>query len=293
MSEPRPWFPLYARDFLADDNVAAMTAEELGAYVRLLLHAWTNPGLPDDPKRLARLARISEDRWYEVWEAVEPCWTERDGRLYQGRLEAERERAEQRACTARENGARGGRPRKTQSVPEPDAETQSVPSGIAKANPGESSAQSQSQSQVPEGARGAPAPAAEPNPLPWQAVLDREEFQPLCVDSRLYPAIETWESHRRELGLKRWAAGTWVAQFRLALEHGVSAWVAAAEYSRTTGARSIYPDRVKRCADELNGSAGAPGRRTTSGKPAFDPLAYLERARATDQPRDVEAQPHP
>jgi len=51
-----PAFPLYADDFLA--GTSEMSAEEVGAYIRLLCQQWTKGGLPNDPDRLARMAGL-------------------------------------------------------------------------------------------------------------------------------------------------------------------------------------------------------------------------------------------
>lgn len=49
-----PAFQFYASDFLA--NTADMTAEEAGAYVRLLCQQWIKGGLPNDDARLSLMA---------------------------------------------------------------------------------------------------------------------------------------------------------------------------------------------------------------------------------------------
>jgi len=52
-----PAFQFYADDFLA--GTAEMTAEEVGAYIRLLCHQWTKGGIPNDESRVARMAGIA------------------------------------------------------------------------------------------------------------------------------------------------------------------------------------------------------------------------------------------
>jgi uncharacterized protein YdaU (DUF1376 family) len=58
-------FDFDAGDFLASEDVAAMTASEVGQYVLLLCHAWLggkDATLSNDPKILARLARATSGR---------------------------------------------------------------------------------------------------------------------------------------------------------------------------------------------------------------------------------------
>jgi len=62
MSEGRAWMPLYVADYLADTRHLSTT--EHGAYLLLIMHAWTNNGqLPLDETRLARIAGLSSREW--------------------------------------------------------------------------------------------------------------------------------------------------------------------------------------------------------------------------------------
>jgi uncharacterized protein YdaU (DUF1376 family) len=55
MKEKSPAFQFYPQDYLADPNVAEMTLEEQGAYIRLICYAWIAGSIPADPERCARL----------------------------------------------------------------------------------------------------------------------------------------------------------------------------------------------------------------------------------------------
>jgi uncharacterized protein YdaU (DUF1376 family) len=55
MAEKSPAFQFYPQDYLADPNVAEMTLEEQGAYIRLICYAWIAGSIPADPERCARL----------------------------------------------------------------------------------------------------------------------------------------------------------------------------------------------------------------------------------------------
>lgn len=60
--------PLYVPDYLADTG--HMSAAEHGAYLLLIMHYWQNGRLPDDDKKLARIARMTPDEWADVRETV-------------------------------------------------------------------------------------------------------------------------------------------------------------------------------------------------------------------------------
>lgn len=55
------WMKLYIGDFLA--AVEDFDADEGFAYILLLIHYWKHGPLPNDDKRLARIARIPLGKW--------------------------------------------------------------------------------------------------------------------------------------------------------------------------------------------------------------------------------------
>jgi uncharacterized protein YdaU (DUF1376 family) len=66
-----PWMPLFWGDFLA--NTMHLSAQEAGAYLFLIAHAWEHDGeIPGDRVRLARIAHVRHDRWKDVWKVLEP-----------------------------------------------------------------------------------------------------------------------------------------------------------------------------------------------------------------------------
>jgi uncharacterized protein YdaU (DUF1376 family) len=82
-----PALPLFTDAFLADTG--HLDATETGAYLSLLMAAWRSPGcrLPDDPVRLARMARCDQRTWKRVSATVLSFWTrDDDGMLKQKRL---------------------------------------------------------------------------------------------------------------------------------------------------------------------------------------------------------------
>src|SRR5262245_40297241 len=66
-----PWMPLFWGDFLA--NTMHLSAQEAGAYLFLIAHAWENGGkIPGNPARLSRIAHVRPEWWKRVWQTLEP-----------------------------------------------------------------------------------------------------------------------------------------------------------------------------------------------------------------------------
>lgn len=60
--KPDTWFPFYAGDYLRD--TLSLTTIQHGAYLLLLLHAFTHNGtVPNDADELAAIAKMSRDEW--------------------------------------------------------------------------------------------------------------------------------------------------------------------------------------------------------------------------------------
>jgi uncharacterized protein YdaU (DUF1376 family) len=66
-----PWMPLFWGDFLA--NTMHLSAQEAGAYLFLIAHAWEHEGgIPAEPSRLSRIAHVRQEWWPRVWKVLEP-----------------------------------------------------------------------------------------------------------------------------------------------------------------------------------------------------------------------------
>ncbi|BES72199.1 hypothetical protein RE428_32170 [Marinobacter nanhaiticus D15-8W] len=93
-----PYMQFYVADYLAD--TAHLSAEEHGAYLLLIFNYWqTGKAIPK--KRLQMIARVSNDRWADVEQAISEFFTEVDGCWRHDRIEADlaavRESQDQRA----------------------------------------------------------------------------------------------------------------------------------------------------------------------------------------------------
>ena len=112
MKEPSPAFSFYPADFLADEQVSAMTFAERGLYITLLCHAWREGSIPSELSEIARLVREPVHSLKRLWAHVAPCFRARsDGRLIQPRLEETRQKQIAHREKQAENGKQGGRPR--------------------------------------------------------------------------------------------------------------------------------------------------------------------------------------
>ena len=83
------WMPLYIGDFLRDTT--GLDAEMIGEYLLLYIAIWSKAGpLPDDDEKLARICRITTDRFLEAREELTPLFDVRDGEWTHDDLLAER-----------------------------------------------------------------------------------------------------------------------------------------------------------------------------------------------------------
>jgi uncharacterized protein YdaU (DUF1376 family) len=110
MPEQRPYFPWYPKDWLGSASVSAMPLAAQGLYARLISFAWLADGLPGEEDALRRLAAVERTEWRRVWPLVAPMWEERDGRLYQRKLEKVRQEqtayAESKSLAGKKGGQR-------------------------------------------------------------------------------------------------------------------------------------------------------------------------------------------
>lgn len=96
--------PFFPTDYLAD--TVDLTTLEHGAYFLLILHYWREEGLPNDDRKLARIARMSERDWTKARDTLRrffmPDWRH-------GRIEAELIKAkasyERRAAAGKRGGS--------------------------------------------------------------------------------------------------------------------------------------------------------------------------------------------
>ena len=101
-----PAFQFYASDFLSDINVSMMSMSQRGIYVTLLAYEWIEGSLPSDLDRLKLLCGNPVD-FDSDWLVVSACFYEEDGRIYNKRLEKERQNMLSYRERMSKNGRRG------------------------------------------------------------------------------------------------------------------------------------------------------------------------------------------
>lgn len=94
-----PAFPLWTDAYLADTT--ELTTYEHGAYLLLLIAMWRAGGsLPDDDAKLARYTRLGPKQWINMRQSIGHFFKVENGRLTQGRLLDELEKARSRSKKA-------------------------------------------------------------------------------------------------------------------------------------------------------------------------------------------------
>jgi len=126
----RPRMPLYVADYLADTG--HLGAAEHGAYLLLIMHYWANGGLPDDDRKLARIARMDASEWADARETIGQFFSDgwRHERIekhlaeanaaYERRAEAGRKGGLSKAKAENEHCSSNASALPKQSEPEPD-----------------------------------------------------------------------------------------------------------------------------------------------------------------------------
>lgn len=103
-----PFMQLYVADYLADTQ--HLTTEQHGAYLLLLMTMWRNAGsLPNDEKKLARIAHVSMKRWHIIAGDVMAFFDISDGRITQKRLSEELQKAVSKSEKRKTSGSLGGK----------------------------------------------------------------------------------------------------------------------------------------------------------------------------------------
>ncbi len=106
MTNKSPAFQFYPGDWLSDINVATMTDQEEGIYIRLLSYCWIHGSIPGDIEKIKRLLKNGSKHDATTLEPVLSCFHLSDsGNYTHNRLEKERKKQED----WKEKSSRGGK----------------------------------------------------------------------------------------------------------------------------------------------------------------------------------------
>ncbi|HEX2526904.1 MAG TPA: DUF1376 domain-containing protein [Geminicoccus sp.] len=210
-----PAMPFYTDAYLADTT--HLTTEEHGAYLLLLFAAWRSPGcsLRDDDAFLARVAKVSLDRWLKrIKPVMLPFWQVKGGIWTQKKQQSVREKLGAISKKRAEAGRQG-------RVPKPLAEQEAAPAN--------------------EGANGQ-QPA--PYPKPKTKTKQTPPLVPLLAEDgvgNLDAEFETWwQTYPRQVGRQAAAEAYRQARQEATAEQLAEALAAAAARWRTDGIQERY-----------------------------------------------------
>jgi len=150
-------FSLHLPDHVAD--TVHLTAEEHGAYLRLLFSYWRSGPPKDDDRVLARIVGLSVDEWAEVRPMVEPYFEVLHGQWLHWRTDDEL----QAAYEAIERSSRAGKTAAKARWDKAKGQTAGNDKGVSDAVAMRSQCESQFQQKEKEHA---PSAGAKPQPKP-------------------------------------------------------------------------------------------------------------------------------
>lgn len=239
--QANPAFQFYPSDYLGSEAVRCMDWDEKGVYVEMLCLAWQNVGLPGDVNRVARMLRIDCARLEEMLEGpLGDCWEERDGRMFNPRMERERDRMTKISDAASAAGKKGAARRWGQKA---DGEAKSGPNGaanrVAMATPMGPPSDGHSEPIAPSPAQPSPTQPTTPLTPPEGGSADKPRRgkrssaleKALASEPGLPPLVVagavSFERYRRSARLRAYGAQTWQQQLAKAREHPdavIAAW---------------------------------------------------------------------
>lgn len=103
-----PFMQLYPSDYLG--KTMDLTTEQHGAYLLILMTMWQHDAkLPSDPKKLARIARMSPAKFKSVWAEISRFFDDDGVSITNPRMTKERKKAQEKSQKRAIAGSAGGR----------------------------------------------------------------------------------------------------------------------------------------------------------------------------------------
>ena len=102
-----PFMQFYVGDYLAD--TLDLTTEQHGAYLLILMTMWQHDAkLPNDPVKLARIARMTPAKFRPVWDEISRFFVVEGDKITNPRLTKERKKAAEKSSKRATAGRAGG-----------------------------------------------------------------------------------------------------------------------------------------------------------------------------------------
>lgn len=135
-----PWFKVYSKELLSDSKIMRLEDDQFGKLVKLWAFANEDGHIPAAPEDLRKLLHVSLKEMKKHMDWVLRFFVpspEHPENLISLRLRAEQDAYELKCQTLRENGTKGGRPRKPEGKPDglPKGSPEAKPDGEPKPKP--------------------------------------------------------------------------------------------------------------------------------------------------------------
>jgi uncharacterized protein YdaU (DUF1376 family) len=202
-----PFFKFFPTDFIA--STVAMSAEEVGAFIRLLCYQWENGAIPDDAEKLARISGCSGNAIASVLHKF--CIRSASG-LQSARMEEERasmiEHAEKKRANAFKRWAGEGKTAPKDAKPmQNECSRNAIASGLHMQNACLPEARSQNKEDTHTPRTHEAGNGVELEQRSASATVSEEE--PRSVGSREIPDWPSVKNVADAIGLPEWRARLW------------------------------------------------------------------------------------
>lgn len=104
-----PFYKWHWQDWRANRRVQRMPWKAKGPYRELLDEFWAEGSLPTEMSELADIVGCTVAELTELWVYIGPCWEERDGRLYNAKMDEQRTATDKARVAMANGGFKGGK----------------------------------------------------------------------------------------------------------------------------------------------------------------------------------------
>lgn len=207
-----PFMQLYVGDYLAD--TLDLTTEQHGAYLLLLMTMWRHDAkLPNDPAKLARIARVSLRRWHLVWGEIHHFFYVEGDQIRNNRLDREHQKAISISEKRIASGSAGGRAKALKDKEAHLANASDLPQHSQKSEPEKGKTEAKASAKK----RGTRLPADWVLPKGWGQWALTEGLSEVCVRREADKFRDYWIAATTKATKLDWEA-TWRGWVRKAVD---------------------------------------------------------------------------